>query len=118
MSTVLVVDDDPRMRDLLYRLFRDAGYSVTAVETGRAALQVGAAGSYAAALVELELPGKDGIETIQALKALSPKLSILAMSAGDPDALEAARKQGADQIIAKPFRAEQVLDKVVGALGQ
>jgi DNA-binding response OmpR family regulator len=65
----------------------------------------------------MEMRDMDGAETIKGLRALSPSLSILAMSAGDTDALEAVRKQGADEIIAKPFRVEQVLDKVLAALG-
>jgi len=94
-----------------------AGHRVTAVEGGEAALMAHEAAEHDAALVDMQMPEMDGAATIAALRARSPGLPIVAMSGGGADILRRARAHGADATIAKPFRAERMLDTLAAALG-
>jgi two-component system chemotaxis response regulator CheY len=118
MSTILVVDDDTLLLELLRDMLSDAGYRVTAVEGGGAALVAQAAAEHDAALVDMQMPEMDGAMTIAALRALSPGLPIVAMSGGGADVLRRAQVYGAHATIAKPFRQEQMLGTLAAALGR
>jgi CheY-like chemotaxis protein len=117
MSTILVVDDDSLLLELLRDMLTVAGHRVTAVEGGEAALMAHEAAEHDAALVDMQMPEMDGAATIAALRARSPGLPIVAMSGGGADILRRARAHGADATIAKPFRAERMLDTLAAALG-
>lgn len=115
---VLLVDDDPLVRQSLERMLAGAGYQVTAVENGKAALAAvhAATEPFALILTDIIMPGMDGVETIMEIRRSQAGARIVAMSGGgrlrSEDLLEMARKLGAAATINKPFRQHELLAKL------
>ena len=115
-KTVLVVDDEPKIREVLAALFESKGFRVLAAETGSEALRIFHAENIALVILDLMLPDLSGEEVCQAIRRCSrvPVLMLTAKS-GEDDLLTGLGL-GADDYIAKPFslkvlyaRAEAVL---------
>ncbi len=112
-DTVLIVDDDANIRQLLRATFEDAGYRVLEAQDGRGALDKVARHSVKLVVTDLVMPEKDGVETIRALRQTHPDVKILAISgAVGGSYLKIAGHLGADAVVPKPFRREQVLEAV------
>ena len=77
--TVLVVDDEPDVRDLLVEYFRDRGHTVTSVADGRAAVQEieQNASRYTLIVSDLQLPGVDGLGVLKAARAANPSVVVI-----------------------------------------
>jgi CheY-like chemotaxis protein len=106
---VLVVDDDPSIRILLAECLRDEpGVRTALARDGREAIERIAAEQPALLLLDLGMPGLDGIEVIRRLRAdrATPALQIVAMSAGER--AETALEAGADAFVAKPFDLDRL----------
>src|SRR5579862_6927999 len=116
MSRVLVVDDElPLLRALGVHL-RARGYDVDLVETGEAAVARGATGHYDAAIVDLGLPGIDGIEVVRGLRGWT-SIPIIVLSARHQHAQKVeALDAGADDYVTKPFNMEELLARLRAAL--
>jgi DNA-binding response OmpR family regulator len=107
MATILLIEDDPRLRAVVMRALQNSGHTVVAAENGRDGLASHAAGPVAFDLVvcDLILPELGGFETIRTLQARSPQLPILVMS-GAPHAmhyLEAEAGWERRVYLGKPF---------------
>jgi PAS domain S-box-containing protein len=116
LRTILVVDDEEGVRRLLREVLSER-YRVLLAEDGKEALNV-IAGKVNLDLVitDLVMPNLEGIETIQAIRKLSPGLKIVAMSgAFGGHFLKSAKALGADATLLKPIRAD-VLYQTVGEL--
>lgn len=101
---VLVVDDDPGVRTALDRALRLAGYEVTTVADGRAALDSLALTPPDAVVLDLGLPGIDGLEVCRRMRTASDDTPVLMLTARDAVhdrvlGLDA----GADDYVVKPF---------------
>jgi CheY-like chemotaxis protein len=113
--SVLVVDDEPTIRDWVSRALDRAGIDVVAAESGRLALRLVADGvvSPTVLLTDLEMPGMGGVELAARLHALRPELRIVMMT-GDPE--RAAEARDRSQIVAavldKPFLIEDLVAAV------
>ena len=107
---VLVVDDDPSLRNLLAQTLEGAGYQTFMAEDGRdARMQVKSARSILV-ITDLAMPGEEGMELIRALKKEQPNVKIVAMSgAFGTDVLRAAGALGAHVSLAKPLSKETIL---------
>lgn len=107
--TVLVVDDELPIHRLFARLFAREGVQVLAAPDGEAALAAAAAAHPALILLDLNLPGMDGLDTLRALRAAgeSAHVVILTGQATLPSAREAMRL-GAYDYITKPFNPDFV----------
>jgi len=115
---VLVVDDDPRVREVLKDVISQHGYSVTAVESGERALEELDRRHYDVIFLDLMLPGITGVEVLSAIKQKDKKAVVVIITGygDDPIALE-AMSLGPLFLIRKPFRASdivEVLSVVVG----
>ena len=115
-KTILVIDDDDDLRDMLCIRLRSAGYMVTAASDGRSGMQAYYANKPALVITDLVMPEKEGIEVIMELQKQNPKPFIIAMSGGGklkPEAyLPTAKMLGADTIMEKPFSTSELLDSV------
>jgi two-component system response regulator HydG len=112
--TLLVVDDDPGLRESLQRTLMRAGYEVVLAPDGRAALEQIQRGGLDLILSDLKMPGLTGIELLRAAKALAPDVDVILITAfGTIEEAVNAMRDGAYDFITKPFRGEQLL-KVVG----
>src|SRR5919197_5465230 len=110
---VLVVDDDPNVLRVMKRGLVYAGYGVDEADSGESAL--GSARDRPPDLVILDvmLPGLDGLEVCRRLRAASPQLPILLLTARDrvPDRV-AGLDAGADDYLVKPFAFDELLARV------
>jgi two-component system KDP operon response regulator KdpE len=116
LSRVLVVDDElPLLRALGVHL-RARGYDVDLVDTGEAAIARGATGHHDAAIVDLGLPGIDGIEVVKSLRGWT-QIPIIVLSARQEHAQKIqALDAGADDYVTKPFNMEELLARLRAAL--
>jgi DNA-binding NtrC family response regulator len=103
---LLIVDDDDDMRQDLARLFRKQGHDVTAAVSGEDAINKAEHTRFDVALIDLHLPGINGIDVLAKLKERQPELEALMLTAHSSieTAVEAMR-QGAYDYLTKPFRA-------------
>ena len=102
----LVVDDDARSRELLQQLLKLDGYEVRAVDGGQAALTLLEDEMPDVAVIDLRMPGMDGLELCRKIRGLArsgrdlPVVVLTGMD--DEDARQAALAAGADDVLAKP----------------
>src|SRR6058998_2287133 len=110
MSRVLVVDDEPGLRQSLGLLLTDAGYTVTAEGDGRRGLERALAEPYDLILCDVRMPGLDGVAFLRGYRERGGDGLVIMMSAyGGEDAAIAAMKEGAYDYIPKPFRPDEVV---------
>lgn len=110
-GVVLVVDDDPRVREVLEDVISAQGYRVVAVGSGEQALEEVDKRHYDLIFLDLVLPGKSGVEVLSAIKA-KDRRAVVAIVTGygdDPIAME-AMSLGPLFLIRKPFRVEDILE--------
>jgi two-component system KDP operon response regulator KdpE len=113
---ILVCDDDPRILRALRVILRDAGYEVIATETGEDALDRAAVRAPEAAILDLMLPGIDGVEVCRRLREWSD-IPILVLSAVDEEREKIrALQTGADDYVTKPFASGELVARVEAAL--
>jgi two-component system response regulator AtoC len=110
MSRVLVVDDEPGLRQSLGLLLADAGYQVAAESDGRRALERALAESFDLILCDVRMPELDGLAFLRAYHEGGGSALVIMMSAyGGEEAALAAMKDGAYDYIPKPFRPDEVV---------
>ncbi len=106
---ILVVDDEESMRDSLSEWLREDGYEVESVESGEKAIERVKKAKWTAALVDLKMPGMDGIETMREIKKIDKDLPIIIITAyATVDTAVTAMKEGAYDYIVKPFNPEEI----------
>jgi CheY-like chemotaxis protein len=116
MGTILVVEDEPSLRQLAVIVLEDAGYSVLDAANGKDALRVveehGGQG-IDLVVTDVIMPQMGGRELAERMKVTHPNIKILFMSGytGDHDMHESLAKGGA-QLLLKPFRHSDLTDKV------
>jgi CheY-like chemotaxis protein len=115
-DVVLVVDDDPLVRELLAEILSDHGYDVIEAKNGQEALQLASERSsvrprLCLVLLDMMLPGIDGTVVLNNLERASFDVPVVAISASQIQLARAARN-GARDTIAKPFDADHLLDTV------
>lgn len=116
MARVLVVDDEPAIRRLLRQALERAGHNVIEAADARAALAAVAHDGPDAVLLDLGLPGRDGLELVPVI-AREPAIALLVVSARDAiDDKVAALDLGADDYVTKPFDSEELLARLRVAL--
>jgi two-component system response regulator AtoC len=108
-TQILIVDDESIIRESLRDWLNDAGHEVLTAEDGARALEIIEEKRPPIAIVDLVMPGMDGIELLKRAKALFPGIEVVLMTAyaSIPTAI-AAMKQGAYDYIEKPFSLEMV----------
>ncbi len=109
-ASILVVDDDRAIRESLNSLLSDKGYDVFTVEDGHQAIDAVRQREWDIALVDLKMPGIDGLEVLREVTKISPNTRVIIITgyATVESAVE-AMKQGAVDYIAKPFTVDELL---------
>jgi DNA-binding response OmpR family regulator len=104
--SVLVIDDDPRLRQVVAMYLGIEGYQVFTASNGAQGLAEVEARRPHAVIVDVMMPGMDGVETCRRLRAnpATQDVPVLMLTAlGGDDAAEKARQAGATQFLTKPF---------------
>ena len=110
MKKVLVVDDEPGLRQSLGLLLTDAGYTVTAEQDGRRALDRATAEPFDLILCDVRMPEMDGLTFVRNYRQRGGGALVIVMSAyGGEDAAIAAMQEGAYDYLPKPFRPDEVV---------
>jgi len=109
-GTVLVVDDEEVMRDILGSLLAKEGYRVKLASSGEEGLEVGRREPVDVAIVDVMLPDMSGVEVLDALKRADPEMVVLMITAfASVETAITAMKRGAFDYITKPFKNDEVL---------
>jgi DNA-binding NtrC family response regulator len=114
---ILVIDDDPDVRDIMAELITSAGHEVVLASNGREGLEAHRACSADIAVVDLFMPEKEGLETIRDFGRDFPDVKVVAMTGGgrwnrvDPY-LSTARAIGVAGVLKKPFDAATLLETI------
>lgn len=103
-STILIVDDQPGIRRLLMEVLTEEGYTVITASNGYEGLQKAKDFEPALILMDMKMPGMDGIETLRELKRTGKSGNVIMMTAyGELELVNQARELGAYAYITKPF---------------
>ncbi|HEX3622949.1 MAG TPA: response regulator transcription factor [Acidimicrobiales bacterium] len=110
---ILVVDDEPAVRTALGRALRLGGYEVDAAADGNAALETLSSTAPDAVLLDVLMPGIDGLDVCRTLRRRGDQVPILMLTARDSVADRVAGLDaGADDYLVKPFHLEEMLARV------
>ena len=111
---VLVVEDEPAMRDMLERMLERAGYGVTCAADGAEGLARLEAGDVDLVLLDLMLPQLDGLEFCRQARERQERHVPIIMVTGSVNAADrrAGFAMGADDYVLKPFRTQALVDRV------
>src|SRR5437764_7870988 len=116
-GTILVVDDEEIMREILTTLLTREGYDVRLAASGGEGLEIARALPLDAAIVDIMMPGLDGIATLDELKRIDDDLAVIIITAyASVESAISAMKAGAFDYITKPFKNDEVLVVVRNAL--
>ncbi|MFZ4737446.1 MAG: HD domain-containing phosphohydrolase [Bradymonadia bacterium] len=118
-ARVLVVDDEPTIREILCDFLRMEGFVVHDAPNGRAALEALAERPYNLVISDLKMPEMGGLELLQAVRVQHPELVVVLMTGyGTVETALHAMKIGAFDYVLKPFKVEEVVHTVQRALEQ
>jgi len=108
-ASVLVVDDEEQMRDLLTRILSREGYRVSAVSEGQQVLDILKEELFDIVLADMKMPRMDGFQLLKILKKEYPQVSVIIMTAyGDTYTVKDAMLLGADEYVIKPFKSHEI----------
>ncbi len=108
-KTVLIVDDDPTQRRLLQAVIEKQGYASETAESGEQALERVDKGGVDVMLLDLVMPGMDGMETLEALQARASDLPVIVLTAhGGIETVVSAMRAGAADFFVKPASPERI----------
>lgn len=110
---ILVVEDEPSLREGLVDLLTSEGHVVEAVGDGETALRRGREGAFDLVLLDLMLPRMDGLEVCRRLRDVKPNVGILVLTArGAETDKVVGLKRGADDYVTKPFGTQELLARI------
>ncbi len=116
MAKILVTDDEPNIRSILSVLLKNEGYEVETAPSGEDAIILADNQQFDVAILDVNLPGLNGIETMKKIRVIQPFISFVFITAhGTVSLAVSAIKNGAFNFLAKPFDNEELLTIVQAA---
>ena len=116
-NKVLIVDDDARLRNLLNRYLTENGFSVTVAEDAKAMNKLWTRGRYDMLILDLMLPGEDGLSICRRLRGGGDKTPIIMLTAkGEDTDRIVGLEMGADDYLPKPFNPRELLARIGAVL--
>lgn len=117
VNSILIVDDDIGIRNMLSSVLYDGGYLIEGVENGKEAIKACEESLFDVALIDIELPDMKGTELLNRLKKLQPKM-IRIIITGHPSIENAMKSvnERADGYVLKPFEVTELLKMIAGLL--
>ncbi len=115
--TILVIEDDPAIRQGLVDVLEYAGYKTLEAADGHAGMNLALKSNYRLLLLDLVMPGPSGFEILQALKKKRPGQAVIILSArGEENDRVRGLTTGADDYVVKPFSMKELLARVDAVL--
>src|SRR5437879_1342302 len=116
-SRLLVVDDDPRLRDLLRRYLTDNGFNVYVAESAQAMNKLWLRERFDLLILDLMMPGEDGLSVLRRLRGSNDPTPIIMLTAKGEDVDRiVGLEMGADDYLAKPFNPRELLARINAVL--
>lgn len=117
MSHILIIDDDDQLRESFTKLLTEEGHQVQSAASGEAGLQIVRTAVPDVVVIDVRLPGMNGLETFRAIHALEPKLPVIIMTAfSTTETAIEATKMGAFDYVLKPFEIPDMLKTITQAI--
>jgi two-component system alkaline phosphatase synthesis response regulator PhoP len=116
MATILVVDDEPQIMQLVRDHLEHAGFTVLEAADGSSALHTAAAGHPDLVVLDLGLPGLDGLDVTRSLRRDNPVPIIMLTARGDESDKLVGLELGADDYVTKPFSPKELVARVRAVL--
>jgi len=117
LAKIMIVDDDPQLRQSFERLLAAEGHTVKAAPTGEGGLDMVLQEAFDLVILDVRLPGMNGLETFQAIRQADRKLPVIIMTAyGTTETAIEATKMGAFDYVLKPFEVPDILMLIEQAL--
>jgi CheY-like chemotaxis protein len=120
MANILLIDDNPELRDILRKHLETHGHRVTAARNGDEGLALLAGSGFDIVLTDILMPQRDGVEVLREAKRRWPDLPVIAISGGGwigaTELLGMAERLGADKVLQKPVRRDDLIAAVDAAL--
>lgn len=114
---LLIVDDQAGVRRLLYEAFSDEGYRVEMASSGPEAIKKVSSRIPSLILLDIKMPGMNGLETLEELRKITPEIPVVMMTAyGELDIVAEAKRRGVQHYITKPFDLNEVRYLIKGLL--
>ena len=110
-TTVLIVDDEEDIRELLTLDLDMAGFNCKEAPNGEHAFEIVAAENINVIISDVNMPGGNGLDLLKKVKTEKPEVFVILM-VSDPTQESTARELGADHIITKPFSFEDIEEKI------
>ncbi len=113
---VLVVDDDPGMLDTLSDVLTAAGYETAMAASGSEAIDKAQGTMFDVIIMDIQMPGLNGVQTLHALRAVDPHVTVIMMTAYTRDELVAESERTTGYaVLSKPLDLDRLLRLVRGA---
>jgi DNA-binding NtrC family response regulator len=113
MSSILLVDDDEGMVETLADILTARDYAVSTADSGEAAVEQVRRSGFDVVLMDIKMPGLNGVEALKAMKQMNPAIKVIMMTAFTHDDLvREARRASAVAVVAKPLDVDAVLSLV------
>lgn len=113
MNRILIAEDETRIASFVEEGLRANGFSTTLVEDGEDALRLARTGEFDLLVLDLGLPGKDGLDVLRELRHEGRPIPVVILTARDSVAeIVAGLDRGADDYMTKPFRFDELLARI------
>ena len=111
MTRILIAEDEPRIAAFLEKGLRSHGYTTVTVTDGHAAALLARDADFELAVLDLGLPGLDGLDALREIRRRGERIPVVILTARN-DAVVAGFESGADDYVTKPFRFEELLARI------
>jgi two-component system, OmpR family, copper resistance phosphate regulon response regulator CusR len=113
MTRILIAEDEERIASFIEKGLKASGYATQVVGDGSEALTEARSGHFDLLILDLGLPGRDGLEVLESLRAEGAAIPVVILTARDTTSeVVAGLEGGADDYVTKPFRFEELLARV------
>jgi DNA-binding response OmpR family regulator len=113
MNRILIVEDEPRLASFLEKGLRANGFVTTTSRDGDEATSIASDSDFDLMVLDLGLPGKDGLSVLRDVRSAGHRMPVIILSARDETGVKVTGlERGADDYVTKPFRFEELLARV------
>ncbi len=117
--SILLIEDEPGIRDFVEQGLRDAGFAVAAAPDGEAGMSLALRESISLVVLDLMLPGRAGLDVLAELRAARPQLPVIVLTAlGETDDRIRGLDAGANDYVVKPFSVRELVARIRAQLRQ